>query len=200
MFEVVEYIGIVAFAISGFLVGVRNRLDLLGVLISVFLTALGGGVIRDILVDKTPYSFTHYAPIIFVILVILFMLIFKLYRQNKLEKRLFFIISDSLGLASFSISGAIAALESNFNITGVLAISFIASVGGGIVRDIIINEVPLVFKTGFYGTISLLIGVVIYILNYFKYINISSLILILTLGTLLRVYAYYKKWSLPRID
>lgn len=163
MFEVVEYIGIVAFAISGFLVGVRNRLDLLGVLISVFLTALGGGVIRDILVDKTPYSFTHYAPIIFVILVILFMLIFKLYRQNKLEKRLFFIISDSLGLASFSISGAIAALESNFNITGVLAISFISSVGGGIVRDIIINEVPLVFKTGLYGTISLLIGVVIYI-------------------------------------
>jgi len=67
MFEVAEYIGIIAFAISGFFVGVRSKLDFLGVLISVFLTAFGGGIIRDIIVDKTPYTFTHNMPGVIVI-------------------------------------------------------------------------------------------------------------------------------------
>lgn len=62
MFEVAEYIGIIAFTMSGFFVAVRSRLDLLGVLVSVFLTAFGGGIIRDIIVDQTPYTFIHAAP------------------------------------------------------------------------------------------------------------------------------------------
>ena len=59
MFELAEYIGIVAFAMSGFFVAARSNLDLLGALISTFLTALGGGIIRDIIVDKTPFTFSH---------------------------------------------------------------------------------------------------------------------------------------------
>ena len=200
MFEIIEYIGIVAFGVSGFLVGVRHNLDLLGVLISTFLTALGGGVLRDILLNNTPYSFTHSAPALIIFGVTIFMIIFRPYKKSiLLEESPFFILSDSLGLTSFSISGAMLAIKSGFNLTGILTVSFISAVGGGILRDIIINVVPLIFKTGFYGTIALLVGFIINTLYYFNLINFYTLIATLIFGTLLRVIAYYKAWSLPKI-
>ena len=199
MFEFIEYIGIAAFGVSGFLVAIRHKLDLLGLFISAFLTALGGGIIRDILLDKTPYSFIYNTPAFIVLGVIIFMLIFHPYKKSNLEESSIFILSDSLGLSSFSISGALLAMEHNLNLTGILAVSFISAVGGGIVRDIIINEVPLIFKTGFYGTVSLLIGFAIYMLDSYKLINLYTLIAIFILGTLIRVIAYYKSWHLPKI-
>jgi uncharacterized membrane protein YeiH len=62
LFEIAEYVGIVAFAMSGFFVATRNGLDLLGILIATFLTALGGGIMRDVIVDRTPYTFVHDVP------------------------------------------------------------------------------------------------------------------------------------------
>jgi len=173
MFEVAEYIGIIAFAMSGFFVAVRAKLDFLGVLIAVFLTAFGGGIIRDIIVNKTPYI------------------------KESIENRSWFIVSDSIGLVSFSITGALVALESKLNFTGILTLSFVTAVGGGIVRDIIINEVPFVFKTGFYGTVSLLVGALMYLLEMFGFIGLYGAMAVFTLGVGIRVIAYYKKWSIP---
>ena len=76
MFETAEYIGIVAFAMSGFFVAARNHLDLLGTLVSVFLTAFGGGVMRDVIVNKTPYTFSHDAPAVIVFTLMLLMILF----------------------------------------------------------------------------------------------------------------------------
>ena len=199
MFEIAEYIGIIAFAMSGFFVAVRSNLDFLGVFISVFLTAFGGGILRDIVVDKTPYAFTHDAPVIIVFTVMLLLILFRLHKKESIENKPFFIISDSIGLVSFSITGALIALENELNITGVLALSFITAVGGGIIRDIIINEVPFVFKTGFYGMVSLLVGVVMYLLEMFDIMSFYPILLVFILGVAIRVIAYYKKWSVPLI-
>ncbi len=197
MFEVAEYIGIVAFAMSGFFIATRAKLDMLGALISTFLTALGGGIIRDISVGAKPFTFSNDMPGIIVLSVMVMMIVFRIHKRNSIENRFFFILSDSIGLASFSISGALIALENGLNFTGVLAISFITAVGGGIVRDVIINEVPFVFKTGFYGTVALLVGIVVYILDRFEYINLLSLLVLFVFGVLLRMIAFYKKWSIP---
>ena len=197
MFEMAEYIGTIAFAMSGFFVGVRSRLDFLGVFISVFLTAFGGGVIRDIIVDKIPYTFTHTTPGLIVLGVMSILTIFKFHKKQSIENRALFIVSDSIGLASFSITGAIIALEMNLNLTGVLALSFITAVGGGITRDIIINEVPFVFKTGFYGTVSLFVGLLMYVFHFFNLINFYSTLFIFVLAITIRVLAYYQKWSIP---
>lgn len=199
MFEIAEYIGTIAFAISGFFVGVRARLDFLGVLISVFLTAFGGGIIRDIIVDRTPYSFTDNIPGILVISLMILLVLFKFHKRESIENRAFFIVSDSIGLVSFSITGALIALESGVNLTGVLALAFVTAVGGGISRDVIINEVPFVFKTGFYGTVALLVGFCIYILDYFTFNNIYSLGVVFFFAVLLRVVAYYREWSIPLV-
>ena len=197
MFEIAEYIGIIAFAMSGFFIASRAKLDMLGALISTFLTALGGGIIRDISVGVKPFTFSHDLPGIIVLSVIIMMVVFRFHKRNSIENKFFFILSDSIGLASFSISGALIALESGLNFTGVLAISFITAVGGGIVRDVIINEVPFVFKTGFYGTVALLVGLIVYTLDRFEYLNILNLLILFVFGVVLRMVAFYKKWSIP---
>lgn len=199
MFEIAEYIGIIAFAISGFFVAVRSKLDFLGVLISVFLTALGGGIIRDIAVDKTPYTFTHNTPALIIIIVMVLLILFKFHKKDSIENKPLFIISDSIGLISFSITGALIAIEQELNLTGVLALSFVTAVGGGIIRDVIINEIPFVFKTGFYGTISLLVGMSLYVLNILDMMHFYPIAIIFILGVVLRIVAYYKKWSIPLI-
>jgi len=199
MFEVAEYIGIIAFAMSGFFIATRNKLDFLGVLISVFLTALGGGIIRDVIVDKIPYTFSHNTPALIIVAVMLMLVVFKFHKKESIENKPLFILSDSIGLISFSITGALIALEHNLNLTGVLALSFITAVGGGIMRDVIINEIPFVLKTGFYGTIALLIGVILYILNAYHIMDIYTLSIVFVLGVMLRLFAYYKKWAIPMI-
>jgi uncharacterized membrane protein YeiH len=199
MFEIAEYIGIIAFAMSGFFVAVRSGLDFLGVLISVFLTAFGGGIIRDIIVDKTPYVFTHDIPMMIVFSVMILLIFFRFHKKPSIENRPLFIISDSIGLVSFSIAGALIAIESGLNITGVLALAFTTAVGGGITRDIIINEVPFVFKTGFYGTVSLLVGTVMYLFEKFDVMGFYSILLLFIVGVGIRIVAYYKKWSIPLI-
>ncbi|MGC9351919.1 MAG: trimeric intracellular cation channel family protein [Sulfurovum sp.] len=197
MFELTEYIGIIAFTMSGFFVAVRSRLDLLGVLISVFLTAFGGGIIRDIIVDQTPYTFTHAAPGVMVLGMMTLMIILKFHNRESIENRLLFILSDSIGLISFSITGALVAMENELNLTGVLALAFVTAVGGGITRDVIINEVPFVFKTGFYGTIALLVALLLYAMDFFGLLNLYTTSLLFVAGVVLRIVAYQKKWSIP---
>ncbi|KIM10010.1 MAG: membrane protein [Sulfurovum sp. FS08-3] len=197
MFEIAEYVGIIAFATSGFFVATRNGLDLLGILIATFLTALGGGIMRDVMVDRTPYTFVHDTPALVVVAVLVVLIVFRLHTKASLENRFVFLLSDSIGLASFSITGSLIALEHHLNFTGVLALAFVTAVGGGIARDVIINEVPFVFTTGFYGTIALIMGALMYLLDGLGLINGYTLTLLLVVGTTLRMVAYYKKWSIP---
>jgi len=199
VFEIAEYIGIVAFAMSGFFIATRNKLDFLGVLISVFLTALGGGIIRDVIVGKIPYTFSNTIPALIIVSVMVLMVLFRFHKRASIENKPLFILSDSIGLVSFSITGAMIALESGLNLTGVLALSFITAVGGGIIRDVTINEIPFVLKTGFYGTIALMIGLIIYLLESFTVMNIWTLSLLFISGIILRLVAYYNKWAIPMV-
>ncbi len=199
MFEIAEYIGIIAFASSGFFVATRNQLDFLGTLISVFLTALGGGIIRDVVVDKMPYTFTHNVPALTILIVMILLIVFRFNKRDSIENKPFFILSDSIGLISFSITGALIAIEAGLNLTGVLALAFVTAVGGGIIRDVIINEIPFVLKTGFYGTIALLIGLTLYVLNLYELISYYTMIMVFIAGIVLRLVAYYKKWAIPMI-
>jgi len=132
-----------------------------------------------------------------VVAVLVVLIVFRLHTKASLENRFVFLLSDSIGLASFSITGSLIALEHHLNFTDVLALTFITAVGGGIARDVIINEVPFVFTTGFYGTIALIMGALMYLLDRLGLINGYALSLLLIVGTTLRMVAYYKKWSIP---
>ena len=194
MLEFADIIGIVAFAISGFIVGARERLDILGITISAFLTALGGGVIRDVIANKPIYAFTDLTPGIVVTFVIILGVYLKLHRYD-FEKKSFFIISDSIGLVSFSISGALVGLEAGFNIFGVVMLSIITAVGGGMIRDVLINKIPFVLKENFYATVSVFVALLVFFFGK----NDFCLIVIFTVGFFLRLIAYKKSWNLPKI-
>ena len=198
--EIADIIGIICFALSGFLIAVHYKLDILGVFIAAFLTALGGGMIRDVLADRIPYVFTTNLPVILVVCTVLIALLFKLHKIADLEGKTTFIISDAIGLVSFSITGSIVAIQNEFNFLGVLILAFLTAVGGGTIRDILINRVPSILVSEFYATIALIIATSIFILEIFELRNLFTLTIVFVCGVLLRLLAYYKNWCLPTLS
>lgn len=197
--EIADIVGTIAFTLSGFMVATKDRLDLLGIMIASFLTALGGGILRDTIADRTPYAFTNLLPTVLVLSVIIISVVFKFYKKSRIVNNFYFIISDSIGLVSFSITGALVGLMVDFNIFGVVLLAFSTAVGGGIMRDSILKRVPIVLVSELYGTVAILIGVTINILDYYNSISEVNLLIVFITGLLLRLVAYYKKWHLPKL-
>ena len=198
--EIADIIGVICFALSGFLIAVHYKLDILGVFISSFLTALGGGMIRDVLADKTPYVFTNNLPVVLVVATVLIALLFKLHKIDDLEGKTAFIISDAVGLVSFSITGSIVAIQNDFIFLGVLILAFLTAVGGGTIRDILINRVPSILVSEFYATVALIIATIIFTLELFELRNLFTMMVVFIFGVILRLLAYYKKWHLPTLS
>ena len=197
--EIADIIGIICFALSGFLISVHYKLDILGVFISSFLTALGGGMIRDVLADRTPYVFTTNLPVILVVATVVIALLFKLHKIDDLEGKTTFIISDAIGLVSFSITGSIVAIQNDFNFLGVLILAFLTAVGGGTIRDILINRVPSILVSEFYATVALIIASIIYVLELLHLRSLPILTIVFIFGVALRLLAYYRNWHLPKL-
>lgn len=196
---VADILGIVAFALSGFLIGVRHKLDLLGIIIAASITALGGGVVRDAILNRTPFAFTEYYPAITVLSTILIAFIFRLYRSEQLERKWLFVISDTIGLVAFSITGALLAMDAGFNFFGVIILSFLTAVGGGVLRDTMINQVPSVLISDFYGSIALIVAILLLLCNKLLEVQTIEVASIAVFAVILRLLAYYKQWHLPKL-
>ena len=195
----VDIIGIFAFAISGFLVGTRNGLDVLGLIIASSLTALGGGIIRDTILSVTPFAFRTLDPAVALLTVLLIALGIKLYRFNNLERKWIFIISDTIGLVAFSITGALLAIHANYNFFGVMILSFITAVGGGVMRDILINQIPTVLTSDFYGSVSIVVAIILLLLHAGDFLNQMTILITALFAIALRLVAYHQKWHLPQL-
>ncbi|RAX51556.1 hypothetical protein CCY99_08830 [Helicobacter sp. 16-1353] len=195
-----DIIGIIAFAISGFLVGIRRKFDILGIAIMSASTAFGGGIVRDTIANRTPFVFDTYYPSITLFGVFLFCILFKKFIDDNLEQKLLFIIMDAVGLVAFAISGAIIGIDSHFNLFGVIILSFITAVGGSIIRDTLINEVPLLLRSEVYGIIAIYCAFILFCYSYFieKY-NIYVIIFVSITAFILRIVAYLRKWKLPTL-
>jgi uncharacterized membrane protein YeiH len=200
LFLVADIIGIVAFAVSGFLAGVRNGLDLLGLIIVASLTALGGGMIRDLMLDRTPFAFSHYYPALTVMFSVTVAIVFRLYRRKEIERKWIFIISDTVGLVAFSITGALLGIEAGFNFFGVIIVSFLTAIGGGVTRDVLINQIPSILTSDFYGTIALIVALLLITLEHLSWMNDITIALVALFSVVLRLSAYRLGWHLPRIE
>ena len=200
IFLLTDIIGIIAFSLSGFLVGVRNRLDLLGIVIAASLTALGGGILRDALLHRTPFAFSEYYPATTLVATIIIAFAFQSLRSDKIEHKWLFVVSDTIGLIAFSITGALLAIAADYNVFGIIILSFLTAVGGGVTRDIMINQVPSVLVSDFYGSIALIVGIMLAGLNYFDAMSDLAILAVGLASILLRLIAYKKKWQLPKIS
>lgn len=200
IFLITDIIGIIAFSLSGFLVGVRNRLDLLGIVIAASLTALGGGILRDALLHRTPFAFSEYYPATTVVVVIVIAFIFQSLRSDQIEHKWLFVISDTVGLVAFSITGALLAINAEYNVFGVVILSFLTAVGGGVTRDIMINKVPAVLVSDFYGSIALIVALMLAILNYLNVMTDLAVLAVAITTVCLRLIAYKQQWHLPTMN
>lgn len=194
-----SFIGSIAFAFSGYMLGVRRELDIVGLFIVSMLTANGGGVVRDVLLGRVPGVLTDISAFWLVLAVVIISIIFRLHRYSNLEQRLFFVISDSVGLVAFSITGASMGIEHDLNYFGVLLLAFLTATGGGIVRDILLNEVPTVLSSGFYGSVALIVGSVMYAFSGFDMKFDWYIPSIFVLALALRLIAHFRGWRLPKV-
>lgn len=199
IFEIAVLIGSLAFALSGVLMGIRKDLDVMGVFILALLTANGGGLLRDVMIDRQPAILANLTPLWLTSGVVLGAWLLKIQRSSTLEQTWFFVVSDSVGLVAFSITGGLVGIEEGLHFFGVIVLSFLTATGGGIVRDLLVNEVPLVLRTDFYGSIALLLGVAIYLLHLANGVNLLTLSVLFAAGLILRLTAYKYKWQLPKL-
>lgn len=144
----IEVFGIIAFASSGFIEARRKKMDLIGVFTVAFITAFGGGTLRDILLDRRPLFWVQhqeYTLLIFVLALIVLPL--SHYLQSSTAERAI-IFADALGLGLFSAVGASVAQEMQMPLFICVMMGVITAIFGGVLRDVICNEIPLVFRRG----------------------------------------------------
>lgn len=202
--HVFEIIGTIAFAISGSIVAVNKQMDIFGILILGLVTAVGGGAIRDVIIGNIPPTVFRNPACAIIALSSSFLLfiIYKLHISNPSPKivDLTLFISDSVGLAAFTVTGiqTTQQLYSAPNITLLLFVGPITGIGGGILRDLFANNIPFIFQKHVYATASI-IGAICYVLLYqlspgwFAAIG-SCLIIFIT-----RCISYKFKLNLPHI-
>lgn len=163
MLAIVNLLGTVAFALAGYLVGVRKKLDLLGIAVLATLTAVGGGILRDAMLVRRPLVFTttgaFYANAPFLIAAtVAVAFVLRVHRLGDGNLARLYTVSDSMGLVAFAMAGADAGVSSGTNLFGTMLLAFVTAVGGGLVRDALVNEVPSVLHEDVYGTIAVLLG------------------------------------------
>jgi uncharacterized membrane protein YeiH len=190
--------GSVAFALSGYLAGARKNLDWMGLFILAFLTANGGGVLRDVLADRPPAIITSNEPFLIALAVTTGGLLLRLHRYDNFERRWLFIICDAIGLVAFALTGSIIALSLDAPLFGFLGLAFLTATGGAILRDVLVNEIPAVLHRGFYGSIALIVALLLYLLDLAGLLSPESFLAVFAFGLTLRLLAYKYSWNLPR--
>lgn len=206
VFFIVEIIGTVAFACSGAMVAIKKNLDLLGIIVLGVTTAVGGGMIRDILIGiHPPALFTNpvYVMAAFVAVLCLFLIIkcrrITIETLSSLWYERVMNILDAVGLGAFTVVGIDTAITAGFGEYNFLMIflGVITGVGGGVLRDIMAGETPAVLRRHVYACASLA-GAVSYVLLQRVLESEWDLILSASLVVVIRVLARHYKWNLPR--
>ena len=203
-----DIIGVASFAVSGAMVAIHRRADLFGVLFLALMTALGGGIIRDmILVQIPPRMFTSYVYIAVAVVSALAVFIGarigkEKYRRNEARLDAIDNFFDAIGLAAFTVSGANIAIEAYGMGNPVLAVAMgmTTGFGGGMIRDVLTNAMPMVLTKHVYAVASLA-GALLY--YGMLCLNMPALVcdtVAMALVFAIRMLATKYKWNLPRVD
>ena len=202
---VLELIGAAAFAISGAMAAIKRKADIFGVVFLGVITALGGGVIRDVLIGQLPPKmFVSYAYLLASLLVSLIVFFDAYIRREKYfanKDKLSEInnIFDAAGLAVFTISGMNTAMGVSDNVILILTLGVITGVGGGMLRDMMTNTMPKVLRKRVYAVASLIGGALYYVLYLIGVNDILSAVIGMVTIFVLRVLATAYKWNLPSV-
>jgi len=193
---IIEISGTVAFAISGAFSAMQKRLDAFGVLIMGFVTAVGGGTIRDVLIGDTPVAWMRdYQTPLIILGTVIATIIFRNYLKH-LKITLF--LFDALGLGLFTVIGMQKGANIGLNPGICIALGTITGCFGGVVRDILLNEIPLLFhKKEIYATACIIGGVIYFLLLPVLDANVVKVIAVALICSI-RIISVKRNWSLPK--
>ena len=181
-FQIIDILGTIAFAISGVLVALHKKMDPFGVLIIAFVTAVGGGTLRDILIGQTPVSWMQNMTYVYVIFgATVFSIIFR-HKINYLRTSLF--LFDTIGIGLYTVVGIEKGLSANLHPVICISLGTMTACFGGVIRDILCNEIPVIFRKEIYATACIIGGATYFLLREFIVDNnfifvIAGLIVIL---------------------
>lgn len=198
MLYVIDILGTMAFAISGMLTAMNKRMDPFGVFVIAFVTAVGGGTLRDVLIGRTPVGWMQDLNYVYIIIIGFFIALIFRKKLDKLRASLF--LFDTIGLGVFTLIGIRRGLVVGLDPVICVALGTMTACFGGVIRDILCNEIPVIFRKEIYATICILGGVVFFILRRFNipedalYLITSSVIIIV------RIMAVVFNWSLPPLE
>ncbi len=202
---ILELIGAAAFSVSGAMVAIEKRADIFGVIFLAVTTALGGGVIRDVLIGRIPpVMFVSYWYILIAVLAALAVFIDAYVRSEKYKLHIYKLdavnnIFDAIGLAVFTISGMNAAMGVSDNVLLLLFVGMATGIGGGMLRDVMTNTMPKVLRKRIYAVASLLGGGVYYVMLLLGAGELASAGCGMLLIFVLRLLATINKWNLPYV-
>lgn len=184
-FDILDLLGTIAFATSGALVAMQKKFDPFGVFIVAFVTALGGGTLRDILVGREPVGWMQETYYVYTILITVILTIIFRKKIKYLSKSMF--LFDTIGLGIFTIIGTQMGVESNFNPIISIALGTMTAAFGGVIRDILCHQVPVIFREEIYATAAIIGSITFLVLNQFdlniniNYIITTSIVIIIRL-------------------
>lgn len=191
----IDIIGTFAFALSGVMAAIERKFDFFGTIILAFVTAIGGGTLRDVLIGSTPVGWMKSDVHIWVILSAIPIAYFFLKVIRRLRKTFF--LFDTIGLGLFTILGLEKALNVGLSPTVGVMMGIVTAVFGGVIRDVLSNQVPLIFRKEIYA-FACLAGALVYLgLDFIHCINEINLAISIGVVILIRILAIRFKWSIP---
>lgn len=194
--NIIDYIGTFAFAISGIRLAAAKNFDWFGAYVVGFVTAVGGGTLRDLMLDVTPFWMEHVSYVVITALALLFVIIFRKY-VVRLDNTFF--IFDAVGIALFTVVGVEKSIAAGYPMWVNVIMGTITGAAGGMFRDIFINEVPLIFRKDIYAMACLAGGVVYYLCFWAGLPPVLTQIVAAVSVFLIRVFSVHYKISLPSL-
>lgn len=194
---IIDILGTVAFAISGVLVAMEKKLDLFGVLIIAFVTAIGGGTLRDFLIGNTPVGWMTTPVYLITITATVIAAILFVNQLRYFRKSLF--LFDTIGIGLYTMVGVEKGLNAGLSPVICIILGTITASFGGVIRDILCNEIPVIFRKEVYATICILGGIIYFILIQFPMNTTYAYIAAILSIIVMRLLAVRFKISLPNI-
>ncbi len=196
LLSILDFCGVAVFAVSGVLTAGRKNMDVFGVFVIAAVTAIGGGTLRDVMIDRYPifwFRDTAYIAVIAAAVVVT-MLYTRLYRPP--HKTL--LIADAVGLATFTVSGAQVGEHLGLSSVIVIFVATISAVAGGVLRDVLCSEIPLVFRRDVY-VLTVIAGACVYVIMKHSGVNDPiTAVLAMTTVIAFRLAAIFFHLQIPR--
>lgn len=193
-----DIFGIIVFALSGALMAGRYKLDPFGVVVLAAVTAIGGGTIRDVIL-QTPVFWVVEPHYLYVILTTALLTIVLIRQPKRIPKR-FLLIADALGLALFAVLGTQKSLALGADFPVAIVMGTITGVAGGMIRDVLCNVIPMILQKEIYALAAMLGGGLFVIFNLLGWSENEATIVAISGALLLRLAAIYWQVSLPAFD